>query len=98
METTPKTKMSIEFRVANIWANEIDVATRIANIVVGITFEDVPYEKDNGIWVLDVGNNLFLHLKTLAVKYSIYELTYRYSKPAKFMNALKIVIEEIMYK
>lgn len=71
-----------------------DLAKRLAAIVVGVqqSVYDV-YQKENGSWQLDCGNDWFMSIEGDQVS-----LRYRYDSayPKEFWEALKLVIEGLL--
>jgi hypothetical protein len=84
------------FEFSTDW-DEANLATRLAEIVCGLAASSFrPYKKENGGWVLDSGNNWFLHpieRQRGALDYGRWRLSYRYGLSDRFREALEVVVE-----
>lgn len=73
------------------WTDEENFAYRLAEIVSGLHGSRFrPYRKENGGWVLDSGNNWFLHAFDRDKGH--WRLSYRYGLSDKLREALQVVL------
>lgn len=82
----------MDFQVARGW-RESQLAWRIHEIVSGHTPGFEPFQKHNGSWVLDSGNDWWLHRVALETPEApaTWCLTYRYGRPTEVWTALRVL-------